>query len=967
VGYYVKITIQQNLYKESQVGTNQNTVCGVGINNGNMQQLVMKIGVDVVYSDNNTVESKDVLLCESCNSTNDVHDISCDDTSQNSGCEIESIREHIQQQDTEGSKNSKNDAHFESRDKRNQTSVLEIDSIEAYMQQQDTEENENLTKDLHYDSRGSINQKLSFRIDSIEKSMQQKDTEDTDYSANDALYENRDDTNQTSSFEIDRIEESVQQQGTEENDNLTVGLNFESHNGTHRNISFGIDSIGENIQQQIMEADIHIAANRNPVISAATNSLDAHNIVNKERVGRYRKRKREPVKWKTNIKCQLVNSGQEYVTKSGHTVLAKSLQLPPQCCKKKCVENIAEVDCQRIHNAFWNLSDHKAQSFFIVSCLLQKPVKVHIVNNAATSKKSRPKQFSRQYCLPVNDQYIPVCKLVFCAVLCINSSRIDYLMNQQRRTGGMPPSDGRGKYDHSKQRVSPNKLRIVEEHIKSIPTCESHYTRNHSDTKRYIASDLSIPKLYELYTANCQQIDSIPVKQWLYRHVFDTKFNLSAKVPYKDTCKKCDLYKAEINYCTTSERKKELEREHEVHLRKAEAAKVYLKKEMNQHDSSRESFTFDLQKVMSFPQLTTNEVYYSRQLSVYNLGIHSLNKGLGIMHVWPEHIASRGPEEISSCLLNYCQQRAAEGVRHITAFSDTCGGQNRNYKVVLMWMYLCSTTDITKVDHKFMVPGHSFLPNDSDFGVIERATKKAADLYVPDQWYKVISKSNRKNPFQIVEMTPEKFVSVNNIDDCTTIRKHSLTGEKVEWMRIQWIQIRKEEPLKMFYKYTLQNDEEFSCSNFQRRGRPITIPQNLQQLYQQQRLLSVEKVCDIKKLLKYIPPIHHGYYLALQSSSTETEEVENDMDQEVDMETLNHSSTPQSDNTNGALLSCRSSIATTTKQSSTRSRSSTGTSTKQSVSASSSSSRSSIALSAKQSASIKSTGSRKTKVIVIFN
>jgi len=50
-------------------------------------------------------------------------------------------------------------------------------------------------------------------------------------------------------------------------------------------------------------------------------------------------------------------------------------------------------------------------------------------------------------------------------------------------------------------------------------------------------------------------------------------------------------------------------------------------------NADHESLTFDLQKVQSLPQLTSNEVYYCRQLSVYNLGIHSLFNGQGIMHV----------------------------------------------------------------------------------------------------------------------------------------------------------------------------------------------------------------------------------------------------------------------------------------------------------------------------------------------
>ena len=109
--------------------------------------------------------------------------------------------------------------------------------------------------------------------------------------------------------------------------------------------------------------------------------------------------------------------------------------------------------------------------------------------------------------------------------------------------------------------------------------------------------------------------------------------------------------------------------------------------------------------------------------TVYNLGIHNLSTGEVLMHVWDEKVASRGSEEISSCLLKYCSDRAASGVQVISAFSDACGGQNENFKVVLMWMYLCLTTDIVEVNHRFMISGHSYLPNDADSGVIERASQ----------------------------------------------------------------------------------------------------------------------------------------------------------------------------------------------------------------------------------------------------
>ena len=84
--------------------------------------------------------------------------------------------------------------------------------------------------------------------------------------------------------------------------------------------------------------------------------------------------------------------------------------------------------------------------------------------------------------------------------------------------------------------------------------------------------------------------------------------------------------------------------------------------------------TFDLQRVMQCPSLSTGEAYCCRQLSVYNLGIHSMARDEVVMNVWCEIIASRGADEIASCLLDYCQKISADGITQLLAYSDACGG-----------------------------------------------------------------------------------------------------------------------------------------------------------------------------------------------------------------------------------------------------------------------------------------------------
>jgi hypothetical protein len=344
--------------------------------------------------------------------------------------------------------------------------------------------------------------------------------------------------------------------------------------------------------------------------------------------------------------------------------------------------------------------------------------------------------------------------------------------------------------------------------------------------------------------------------------------------------------------------------EHEVHLRKANKAQEMLANEKK--EDSYGSFSFDLQKVMYFPKLTTNEVYYCRQLAVYNLGIHNLLDNQASMYVWNETVASRGAQEISSCILQYCLQNSEMGITRMTAYSDACGGQNRNSKMALMWFYIVQISQIEEINHKFMTTGHSFLPCDRDFGIIENASKKKEILYVPEDWYNVILSCKKNNKFKVIRMQPEDFLSTEELSQACTIRKTTETGEKVEWLKIQWLQVRKSEPLKLFFKYTLQDDMPFSCVSFVKRGRPVNWPVTLKKLYPAKRPLSAEKLADIKKLLKYVPPLHHEFYNCMTVSANIVDIIDEEDDREAELNAHEESEQIQlGENSETLLISLR--------------------------------------------------------------
>lgn len=115
---------------------------------------------------------------------------------------------------------------------------------------------------------------------------------------------------------------------------------------------------------------------------------------------------------------------------------------------------------------------------------------------------------------------------------------------------------------------------------------------------------------------------------------------------------------------------------------------------------------------------------------VYNLGVHSFNDNKGYMFMWDETEGSRGSQEIASCLVKHLKEHAND-FNHIIMYSDCCTDQNRNIKLSLSLLKLVQEPEITAsfIDHKFLVSGHSYLPNVADFGVIETKSRKKEFMF----------------------------------------------------------------------------------------------------------------------------------------------------------------------------------------------------------------------------------------------
>lgn len=99
----------------------------------------------------------------------------------------------------------------------------------------------------------------------------------------------------------------------------------------------------------------------------------------------------------------------------------------------------------------------------------------------------------------------------------------------------------------------------------------------------------------------------------------------------------------------------EQKQEHLQTVKKVKEAFDETKKFAQDEANNAEMFTFDLQRALELPSMSTSVAFYCRKLWVYNLCILDAKRNEAYMYVWDENIASRGAQEISSCLLKHFQ------------------------------------------------------------------------------------------------------------------------------------------------------------------------------------------------------------------------------------------------------------------------------------------------------------------------
>lgn len=430
------------------------------------------------------------------------------------------------------------------------------------------------------------------------------------------------------------------------------------------------------------------------------------------------------------------------------------------------------------------------QGSYLMSLMQILPVQRRRHGNYEEAAQSR-RQCTVSFTVPDGQGNLTrVCKKTFMETFDVRPQKITTLV-KRKKEGSVIFKDKRGGLKRFKYTLQDRQM--VKNHINEFPREESHYNRNKSE-KEYLSSDLNVNRLFEAYKI---KHPATTVTYKFYRSVFLKDFpRLSFKKPRVDTCKTCDSLniKSKLTDVTVAQQAKT---QLELHHRQVENVFKAIK-----HDAANSTFpgsdtctiTIDLQKVFALPKLTHTSMYYSRQLSCYNFGIHVADTADGIMCIWHEGQSGRGGNQMASCILQALNTGLLNNYkRKLCVWSDNCAGQLKNRMLLFLYIFLVTTGMFDTIDHKFLISGHSFSASDRDFAIIEKRARVSKLNNVEDV-KKCIGTARPTHPFKVLDMGEKKF-----LDFCSASSKYIDTS-KLGITQTSWMRITKDDPGVVFYK-----------------------------------------------------------------------------------------------------------------------------------------------------------------------
>lgn len=571
------------------------------------------------------------------------------------------------------------------------------------------------------------------------------------------------------------------------------------------------------------------------------------------------------------------NLGLEYIDSNGNLHKARQRKPVKECKRRKCQDIITDELGDIIFQEYWSQGSYNKRKAYVISRMEY--------DNVARKRKRDPdstksKEVSWKYFLEVRGVRHQVCKDTFLNTLDESDTFVRTCGNHKRDTvTGIVAEDKRGKHK-PKHSLKEDTVQQVIQHIQSFPAYESHYCRKQSQQK-YFARPLSKSIMLKKYNKKYPKISKST-----FLRIFKP-LGYKFKPPASDTCGLCDELTIKIKVTVDEEEKNKLKRDKELHLRKAEAAYDLKRqfKEEAKRDNTKSVLIFDLQQCLPTPDIKCGEVYYARQLYTYNLTIHDPVRKITYNYMWNEAEGFRGANEIASCIFYHVIEYLPPEVLELILFSDACSGQNRNSIVAAMFHVLLQMHEtLRKIQHIFLIRGHTRLECDSQHSVIEQARKTADTVNVPSEWYQLVEGCGESVEFKVIQMKDNffDFSRLMKPDGPLVMRDKKDNGQKFYWTKTHWFQYSKDAPgcLKVRSSF---NGEFDSYNMIRGHGKNRRLMagwyDNIPGIEGSKPIAEAKKQ-DLLRLLKYLDIKYHAFYQNLTTDSTLRADLDPDLPSE---------------------------------------------------------------------------------------
>lgn len=287
-----------------------------------------------------------------------------------------------------------------------------------------------------------------------------------------------------------------------------------------------------------------------------------------------------------------------------------------------------------------------------------------------------------------------------------------------------------------------------------------------------------------------------------------------------------------------------------------------------------EVLSFDYQQNMPLPHIPSGDVFYKRQVWSYNFCIYSGKTGQSYFFMYDESVGKKGQNEVISFLNYYLENLLHQGIQTLYLFADNCSSQNKN-TALIHYLYTIIQSEafgLKQIIQRYPEPGHSFLPCDRCFGLIEQQKRKIERVYIPSTYQEMV-KNTCVRRFNVINVT-QRFI-YNFSEYLKPYFKKCITNSskaKFTIMAYRQIEYKKEGLFCTTIPHSTSTDHfilhKSVVNNFKY---PM---ENLPTLYSKPLQIKRAKLLDVQDLAaKYVPPEHLWFYNQFEENYVENNDV----------------------------------------------------------------------------------------------